>query len=92
MSSEISDPVLLMYIYHLCIHHMELLLEMSGCLKMQILNCLIKNLILIGHVFIKVLSMKQFIIYNIFNEFVKLCIPSKPIVARKMTNHGTILK
>ena len=38
---------------------MELLLQMSEYLKMQIMNCLIQNPILIGHVFIKVLSMKQ---------------------------------
>ena len=47
---------------------MELLLEMSGYIKMQIMNCLIKKYpILIGHVFIKVLSMKQLHYLQIFS-------------------------
>ena len=59
--------VLLMYIYHLNTHYMIHLLEMYGYIKLQIMNCSIKiYLILIGHVFIKVLSMKQVRYLQIF--------------------------
>ena len=48
-------------------HYMILLPEMYGYIKMQIMNCSIKKyLILIGHVFIKVLSMKQVHYLQIF--------------------------
>ena len=48
-------------------HYMICLLEMYGYIKMQIMNCSIKTyLILIGHVFIKVLSMKQVHYLQIF--------------------------
>ena len=52
---------------------------------MQIMNCSIKKyLILIGHFFTKVLSMKQVHYLQIFFiEFAKLCIPSKTIVVRE---------
>ena len=46
---------------------MILLLEMYEYIKMQIMNCSIKEyLILIGHVFIKVLSVKQVHYLQIF--------------------------
>ena len=60
--------VLLMYIKHFSIHYMKLLLEMSVYRKMQIMNFLIETYpISIGHVFIKVLSMKQYHYLQIFS-------------------------
>ena len=32
-----------MYMYHLSINYMELLLEMPGVIKMQIMKCLMKK-------------------------------------------------
>ena len=49
-----------MFIYHLNSHYMKTSPEMSGCINLQTMNCLIgKYLNLTGHVVIKVLSMKQ---------------------------------
>ena len=59
-------------------------IEMIGCINLQTMNCLIeKYLNLTGHVFIKVLSMKQVHIYKCFIEFSKLCIPNKRIVVQE---------
>ena len=52
---DISDHCATLYSYHLSILYMELSLEMSGCIKLPIMNCLTKNSPnLTGHVFIRV--------------------------------------
>ena len=69
------------YIYHLRTHYMELLLEMSGCVNMVIMNCSIKNsefdwsCLQEGTV-----NEASLIFTNIFTEFAKQCISSKTIV------------
>ena len=64
-----------MYTYHLSILFMKLSLEMSGCIKMPILNC---SCLHQGSV-----NEASSLFTNIFIEFAKLCIPSKTIVVRE---------
>ena len=64
---------------------MELSIEMSEYIRMQIMNCFIKSSpILTGHVFIKVVLMKL-VHYSqfFFIEFAKLSIPFKILVVRE---------
>ena len=87
--------MILMYTYHLCIQYIELSLEMSGWLKGQIMNCLIKYISKFDWSFLHQVSViwSYFIIYNIFIEFAKLWIPSKTIVVQeddKPWNHSKI--
>ena len=61
---------------------MELSLEMSGCIKMPILNCLTKKLSEFDWSYLHQGSVNEAssLFTNIFIEFAKLCIPSKTIV------------
>ena len=74
-----------MYTYHLSIPFMELSLEMSGCIKMPILNCLTKKLSEFDWSCPHQGSVNEAssLFTNIFIEFAKLCIPSKTIVVRE---------
>ena len=74
-----------MCIYHLSINCVELLLEMSGYVIMQIMNCLIKKSDLDWSCFHQgTVNEACSLFTNIFIELFKLCIPSKTIVVREV--------
>ena len=73
---------------------MEILLEMSGYIKIQNMNCLIKKISdFISNVFIEVLSMKQASYLQIFSlNLLNYAYLIKQLQCEKVETRGTILR